>query len=287
MVRRAADGRRTRHAWQAKPTAGSTSTSATRLTKATAPTLGDFAPLYQAIAHGCRARPSIEKLLNDIHHIASAFPGWKPDGRPASIIPPRMLGATGSDLAAMSWFFQQTVCGPRLPHWKLHRTLMCPRAFGRLCDLRAQGRFGRGHCRLSVAGLADRRGSQDSWGDASLLAPTNVSDGRVATSVEVALAVQMLPQLTPSTMLTRSTDQFVKTLAFRTSHAAAPCTPSGQVATKRSDCFADSRASRHASNSGYPHSRCCSLCGVMRYCDLLLARADWQPSPQPVGGNAR
>ena len=67
------------------------------------PTLRDLAPLYQAIRHGCSAdRP--KDALSEIYR--DRICRYRPDGSGeyyASI----MLGADGSNLAAISWFFRK------------------------------------------------------------------------------------------------------------------------------------------------------------------------------------
>ena len=66
-----------------------------------APTLSDLAPLYQAIAHGCRAGRSsggARRCLSEPHLPAGG--GWR-----LEFYASKKLGAFGSNLAAISWFF--------------------------------------------------------------------------------------------------------------------------------------------------------------------------------------
>jgi hypothetical protein len=68
-----------------------------------APTLEDLAPLYQAIAHGCRAmrhQDALEQIF--ITRICRHISYQK-----FEFYARRKLGAIGSDLAALSWFFEQ------------------------------------------------------------------------------------------------------------------------------------------------------------------------------------
>jgi tetratricopeptide (TPR) repeat protein len=63
-----------------------------------APTLADLAPLYQAIAHGCRAGRH-QQTLDEVY--------WARICRRGEFYTRRKLGAIGSDLAAVSWFFDK------------------------------------------------------------------------------------------------------------------------------------------------------------------------------------
>jgi hypothetical protein len=66
-----------------------------------APTLSDLAPLYQAIAHGCRAGRHPE-ALDDIYK--NRICRWRADGE-LEFYASHRLAALGSNLAAISWFF--------------------------------------------------------------------------------------------------------------------------------------------------------------------------------------
>ena len=65
------------------------------------PKLSDLAPLYQAIAHGCRAGRH-QEALHDI--FANRLYRRLLDGR-LEAYSLHILGASGSNLAAISWFF--------------------------------------------------------------------------------------------------------------------------------------------------------------------------------------
>ena len=99
-----------------------------------APTLEDLAPLYQAVADGCRAG-RYEEALNKIYIDRICRP--RPDGR-LEFYARNKLGAAGSGLAAMSWFFDRPYAtpvpalGPAAQAWVLAEA-----AF----SLRPQGRF--------------------------------------------------------------------------------------------------------------------------------------------------
>ena len=66
-----------------------------------APTLADLAPLYHAIAHGCRAG-RYQEALDDV--FMNRICRRRPDGQ-IEFYTSKKLGAAGSDLAAISWFF--------------------------------------------------------------------------------------------------------------------------------------------------------------------------------------
>ena len=83
------------------PTAASMSTCATRPRRAKR-RRSELAPLYQAIAHGCRAGRYKRRSRKSIR-IASAAGGR----RRTRILFVQKTGRFGSDLAAISWFFDQ------------------------------------------------------------------------------------------------------------------------------------------------------------------------------------
>jgi TIR domain/AAA ATPase domain len=64
-----------------------------------APTLADLAPLYQAIAHGCRAGRH-QQTLDEVYLVRIC--------RRDEFYASKKLGAIGSDLAAVSWFFDKS-----------------------------------------------------------------------------------------------------------------------------------------------------------------------------------
>ena len=67
------------------------------------PTLEELAPLYQAIGHGCRAGRHQEALDNIyVDRICRRLAGGA-----LEFYASQTLGALGSDLAAMSWFFDK------------------------------------------------------------------------------------------------------------------------------------------------------------------------------------
>jgi hypothetical protein len=112
------------------------------------PTLEDLAPLYQAIAHGCRAdrhREALDKIYVD--RICRRHPGGE-----IEFYTIKTLGAVGSDLAALSWFFDRpyaipvAALSPAVRGWVLGTAAFSLRAQGRFAEalpaLRAALRLG-------------------------------------------------------------------------------------------------------------------------------------------------
>ena len=98
------------------------------------PTLADLGPLYHAIAHGCRAGRYQEALDEVyIHRICRLFP----DGD-IEFYSAQQLGALGSDLAAIAWFFDRLYETPVAALTPQHRAWVLADVGERL---RAQGRL--------------------------------------------------------------------------------------------------------------------------------------------------
>jgi hypothetical protein len=98
------------------------------------PTLADLAPLYHGIAHGCRAGRH-QEALDEIY--ANRICRQLPDGT-LEFYSRKKLGATGSDLAAISWFFDRPYETPAATLTPPDRAWILGEAsFG----LRAQGRL--------------------------------------------------------------------------------------------------------------------------------------------------
>jgi tetratricopeptide (TPR) repeat protein len=98
------------------------------------PTLSELSPLYQAIIHGCRAKRYNEALIEIL--VVRIF--REKLNREQSAYATSQLGAFGTTLAAMSWFFEQPYQklvpdldeGLRL--WLFHQAGILLRATGRL-----------------------------------------------------------------------------------------------------------------------------------------------------------
>ena len=114
------------------------------------PTLADLAPLYQAIAHGCRAGRH-QEALNEIYR--DRICRRQPDGD-IEFYASRKLGAFGSDLSAISWFFAKPYATPVATLTPADRAWVLGHAASLL---RAQGRFAEA-LPAERAGAADGRG---------------------------------------------------------------------------------------------------------------------------------
>jgi hypothetical protein len=145
------------------------------------PTLADLGPLYQAVAHGCRAarhQEALEEVYKD------RICRWRPDGE-IEFYSIKKLGAIGSDLAAISWFFEKpydTPAGTLAPPDRAW--VLTTASFG----LRGQGRLQEARLALRAA-LRMAEESQD-WGNtaigASNLSQTELLFGAVATTMVTA-----------------------------------------------------------------------------------------------------
>jgi tetratricopeptide (TPR) repeat protein len=99
------------------------------------PTIEDLLPLYQAIAHGCQAgchQETLEKIYRD------RLCRWREDGK-IEYYTSQMLGALGTNLAAISWFFETTPY--EIPVSNLHTRDRAWIVGQAALALRAQGRF--------------------------------------------------------------------------------------------------------------------------------------------------
>jgi tetratricopeptide (TPR) repeat protein len=102
----------------------------------TTPTLEDLAPLYQAIAHGCRAERYQEAL---IHIFMERLVRLKSNGEFEGYTS-KKLGAIGSNLAALSWFFAKPYETPVVAlraieqTWTLNEAGMALKANGRFVE---------------------------------------------------------------------------------------------------------------------------------------------------------
>jgi tetratricopeptide (TPR) repeat protein len=112
------------------------------------PTLEDLAPLYQAIAHGCRAGRH-QEALDEIYR--DRICRHRPDGN-LEFYSAQKLGAFGSDLAALSWLFDKPYTTPlaaltsAAQSWVLNLAGYALRAQGRFAEalptIRASLRMG-------------------------------------------------------------------------------------------------------------------------------------------------
>jgi hypothetical protein len=220
-----------------------------------APTLEDLAPLYQAIAHGCRAgrhQEALDKIYVD------RICRRRADGR-LEFYARSLLGAIGSDLAALSWFFDKpyaapvAALAPKAQAWALAEAAFY---------LRAQGRFAEALPAMKAA-LRMFEDTQD-WGNASISA-SNLSEGELLAG-EVAAAVATAKKSV--THADRSGHEYLM-LRFRATYAEALHAAGRREAAARA--FADAERREEKDQPDYPLLY--SVQGYW-YCDLLLAEGD-------------
>jgi tetratricopeptide (TPR) repeat protein len=220
------------------------------------PTLEDLAPLYQAISHGCRASRH-QEALNDVYEqcICRRQVGGEMD-----FYASKKLGATGSNLTAVSWFFKKPYEMPVVTFTLEDRAWLLGQAAFLLI---AQGRF----TEALPASRAELRIQVESkrWGNAALAA-FNLSDtqellGEVDTSV--ALAQQSIDYAD------KSGDE-IRVIQARVTYA-----DSSHIAGRREEAeriFID--AEDRQQQFDYEHPLLYSVSGYL-YCDLLLAKGEW------------
>jgi hypothetical protein len=145
------------------------------------PTLSDLAPLYYAIAHGCRAGRH-EEALRDVYldRICRRLANGS-----LEFYASKKLGAAGSNLAAISWFFTQPYEKPAAVLVDTARSFVVSQAS---LALRAQGRL-REALQAMRSSLRMSEEAQD-WGnaaaDASNLIQTEQLFGDVMAAVATA-----------------------------------------------------------------------------------------------------
>ncbi len=219
------------------------------------PKLSDLLPLYHAIAHGCRAGRYEETLIKVyVNRICQRFP----DGE-AYFYSTYILGATGSNLAAISWFFDRPYETPAPELSQQSRSFILGQAS---VLLRGQGR-------LQEALLAMRATLQmhehAQWWKYAAIAASNLSEtelfvGQVADALSTAKKSVVLAD--------RAGDEYQiavnRTTLAHALHVASEC-------EKATDLFADAERRQRESEPQYPLLY--SLRGH-QYCDLLLSRRE-------------
>ena len=217
------------------------------------PTLADLAPLYHAIAHGCRAGRYQEAL--DAVYINRICRRQRNDEIEFYSI--RKLGAVGSDLAAIAWFFDRPFETPATGLPPRDRAFVLGQAsYG----LRAQGRL---HEALPAmrASLHLREVAQD-WTytaiSAAELSETELLVGDIAAAVAVAEEAVALAD--------RAGDAF-QMLRNRTTSADVLHAAGGRE--KAEGLFAEAERRQQELQPELPLLY--SLQGY-RYCDLLLSQ---------------
>jgi tetratricopeptide (TPR) repeat protein len=219
------------------------------------PTLEDLALLYQAIPHGCRAG-RYREALDDIY--TNRICRRVADGR-IEYYTFQKLGAVGSDLAAISWFFEKRYEMPIATLTTDDRAwALSEAAFA----LRAQGRFAEAVPAMHV-GL--RMGIEaKNWTYVAITA-SNLGEAELLVG-EVAAAVVTAEQGVAHA--DQSGDEFLM-LARRSNRATALYAAGKREEAER--LFADAEQRQKKWQPQYPLLY--SLQGY-QYCDLLLARGE-------------
>jgi tetratricopeptide (TPR) repeat protein len=143
------------------------------------PTLEDLAPLYQAVSHGCRAGRHQEALVAIYR---DRICRRRPNGG-IEYYARRQLGAVGSDLAAISSFFDRPYAAPTVEltpdaqSWVLSEVASL---------LLAQGRFAEALVALRTALQMDETAKD--WRSAAVDA-NNIAEGELVLG-EIAMAIQ-------------------------------------------------------------------------------------------------
>ena len=219
------------------------------------PTLEDLAPLYQAIAHGCRAGRHLE-VLNNIY--ADRICRRLPDGA-IEFYATKRLGSIGSELAALSWFFEKPYATPVAALRPADQSWVVSLA---AFALRAQGRFAEALPTMRVAlRMAEERGH---WGNAASMA-FNLTEAELLAG-EVAAAVARAEQ---SVAHADHSSNALLIMGNRTTYADVLHAAGRRVAAARA--FADAEHRQKERQPEYPLLY--SLQGYW-FCDLLLTEGN-------------
>ena len=145
-----------------------------------APTLAGLAPLYHAVAHGCQAGRQQEALL-DVYQNRICRPAA--GGAALQYYAVNKLGAVGSSLAAISWFFDRPYDTPAAALNRPNRAFVLGEAS---FALRAQGRLQEALPAMRAAFAIEE--SVGAWSIASISA-SNVSETELLFGDVAAAAV--------------------------------------------------------------------------------------------------
>ena len=219
------------------------------------PTLANLAPLYQAIAHGCRAERH-QEALDDIY--VDRICRRRPDGR-VEYYSMNELGAAGIGLAAISWFFVTPYETPVATlrdadrAWVLAEASILLRAEGRIAEAQPA-------LRAAVRMEVDRQNWQN-----AVIGASSLSDGERLVGV-VSTAVTDAEQCV--NYADRSNHEFWMILSQTT--LADAMYAAGQR-DKAERLFADAERRQQKWQPEYPLLY--SMPGY-RYCDLLLTNVE-------------
>ncbi|TAN46721.1 MAG: toll/interleukin-1 receptor domain-containing protein [Methylococcaceae bacterium] len=217
------------------------------------PTLADLQPLYQAVAHGCRA--GLYQEACDQVYFERILRGTGDDGFYSS----KKLGAIASDLAAIAGLFEQPWRRPAAAlsaddqAWLLNAAAFYLRALGRLAEaLQPMG--------AGVERLVEQKRWKNAAQGAGNMSELQLSLGNITAAREAAERALDYAD--------RSSDAFMR-MAVRTTLADA-LDQAGQAEAAQ-EWFQRAEAMQAERQPGYPLLY--SLAGF-RYCDRLLAAAE-------------
>lgn len=220
------------------------------------PTLEQLAPLYQAISHGCRAGRH-QEALDDVY--VDRICRRRPDGS-LEFYSQNKLGALGTCLAAVTWFFDKPYETPVESLKEADRSWVLGEA---AFYLRAQGRFAEALPAQRAA--LEMSEAAKNWRNAATNA-SNLSQAELVIG-EIESAVATAERAVAHA--DRSGGAFLM-IVRRTTHADA-LHAAGRRA-EAEELFAE--AERRQGESQPDYSLLYSLRGY-QYCDLLLAKGAW------------
>jgi TIR domain len=223
------------------------------------PTLSDLAPLYQAIPHGCRAGRH-QETLDDIYQDRICRRG--PSGE-LIFYAYNKLGAAGSDLAAIFWFFKTPY---ETPIATLHNADQSSLLNDAGIGLRSQGRLV--EALLAMRASVPMLDALENWSSAAY-----VSSNVALTEILVGDVNAALVTAARGVELADRGDSHFEMIVCRSTQANA-----FHVAGCRHDAerlFADAESLQREWHSEYPLLS--SLRGY-EYCDLLLTKGNWEPT---------
>ena len=220
------------------------------------PRLADIAPLYHAIAHGCRAGRH-QHALDEVYRerVYRRYPNGE-----LMFYSSKMLGANGSNLAAISWFFDKPYEAPVASLTSTDRAWVLGEA---AYALQAQGRL----LEALSARLTDLRILEDG---SHLRQAANVASNISQTQLlmgDVVAASEMARQAVEWADHVR--DAFYS-MAFRTSLADTLAATGAR--SQAEGIFADAEARQGSCEPAYP-----LLYGMRgyNYCDLLISKGEF------------
>jgi tetratricopeptide (TPR) repeat protein len=220
------------------------------------PTLEDLAPLYQAIPHGCRAsrhQEARDEIYRD--RLCRRFA----DGD-IEFYAQNALGAIGSNLAAISWFFEKPYVSPVGTLTGAAQGWVLNEAARSLCG---SGRFGEALAALRTAlRMSELR---KDWRNAARAA-LNLSEAERLTG-EIAAAVATAEQSVAYAK--QGSDEIMMMINLTTLADVLHSAGRGEDAGRR---FAEAEQQQKKLDPNF--ALLYSLRGY-QYCDLLLAKGEW------------